>query len=86
MFIVYGIISNVVNENEHPIDLQIYDIEKAFDKLNLKDTLNELVDDLPETLKNDKISLLYESNKVTKVSVKTPFGKMERVEVNEVVQ
>ena len=63
-----------------------YDIEKAFDKLNLPDTLNELVEDLPEHMKNNKISLLYESNKVTKVAVKTPFGPTERFDVEEVVQ
>ena len=86
LFIVYGIISSVVNEKEESIDLQIYDIEKAFDKLNLKDTLNELVEDLPDEIKNDKISLLYESNKVTNVSVKTPLGNTKRIQVKEVVQ
>ena len=86
LFIIYGIISSVVNDKEEPVDIQLYDIEKVFDKLNLPDTLNELVEDLPEHMKNNKISLLYESNKVTKVAVKTPFGPTERFDVEEVVQ
>ena len=86
LFVVYGMIRNVVNEEYEPIDLQIYDIEKAFDKLNLKNTLNDLVGDLPESMKTDKVSLLYESNKTTKVSVKTPFGTTDRINVDEVVQ
>ena len=40
LFIVYGIINSVVHDEEDPIEIQIFDIEKAFDKLNLKDSLN----------------------------------------------
>ena len=47
LFVVYGIINNVVNENEEEIDIEIYDLEKAFDKLYLKDCLNELVEEIP---------------------------------------
>ena len=51
LFVVYGIINNVVNEKEDEIDIEIYDLEKAFDKLNLKDCLNELVEDMQKKTK-----------------------------------
>ena len=51
LFVVYGIINNVVNENGEEIDIEIYDLEKAFDKLYLKDCLNELVEEIPIKIK-----------------------------------
>ena len=86
LFVVYGIINNVVNENEEEIDIEIYDLEKAFDKLYLKDCLNELVEEIPIKNKNNKLSLLYKSNQKTNVSVKTPFGRTDRVTIEEIVQ
>ena len=68
------------------LDLMIYYREKAFDKLNTKDALNDIVDSLPDNKIDDKISLLYESNKVTNISIKTPFGNTERKEVYDVTQ
>ena len=85
LFIVYGIINSVVNGKEDDIDPTIYDIEKAFDKLWLDECLNDLTDNLPTEMKNDKLSLLHEANKVSNVSIKTPFGLTERKEYKEIV-
>ena len=86
LFILYGLINDVVNGNGNDLEVTTLDIEKAFDKLNLKYTLNDMVDKLPDEHENDKIALLFKANETTKFAVKTPFGLTERVEKNEVVQ
>ena len=86
LFILHGIINSVKNGNEEPIEIHVYVKEKVFDKLWLKDTMNDLVDTLPEEMKNDRLSLVYESNKITKIAVNTPSGITEREVVEEIVQ
>ena len=43
LFIIHGVINSVIRGKEDPIDLQIYDLEKAFDALWLEDCLNDLL-------------------------------------------
>ena len=64
----------------------LYDIEKAFDALWLEECLNDIFDNLPEENKNDKIALLYESNRTNMVAVKTALGLTERVNLPNIVQ
>ena len=79
LFILYGVINSVVNGQADPVDLQIYDVEKCFDSLWLKDCMLDLVDTLPETERDNKVSLIYHLNQKSYVSVKTPFGMTKRV-------
>ena len=67
LLIIHGVINSVVRGNEKCIDIQIYDIEKAFDALWLEDSLNDIFDNIAEENRNDKISLLYESNRTNLV-------------------
>ena len=60
LFILYGIIDSVIKDtDEDDIDILIFDIEKAYDKLFLEECLNDLVDTVPDAKANDKVSLLY---------------------------
>ena len=86
LLIIHGIINSVVRGGEECIDIQIYDIEKAFDALWLEECLNDIFDNLPEENKNDKIALLYESNRTNMVAVKTALGLTERVNLPNIVQ
>ena len=52
-------------------DIQVFDIVKCFDKMWLKEVLNDLYD---VNMKNDQLSLLYELNKKSRVAVKTSSG------------
>ena len=52
----------MVKGKEEPIDLQIFDIQKAFDALWIDDCFNDLFDTLSDEHKNDKLALLYASN------------------------
>ena len=63
LFIVYGIIHSILKEGKSCIDIGIYDIEKAFDGLWLEDCMNDMYDTLPQDQRDDKLSLIYESNK-----------------------
>ena len=86
LLIIHGIINSVIRGNEDCIDIQIYDIEKCFDALWLEDCINDIIDNLPAENQNDKIALLYESNRKNLVAVKTAVGLTERVDMPSIVQ
>ena len=86
LMIIYGVINSVIKGGEDCVDLQIYDLEKAFDALWLEDCLNDLYDTLSKENRNDKLALLFESNAVNQVAVKTAVGLTKRVSIPRVVQ
>ena len=86
MLIIYGVINSVIRGGEDCVDIQIYDLEKAFDALWLQDCMNDIFDTLPDHKRNDKISLLYESSKVNMVAVKTAAGLTQRINIPSIVQ
>ena len=77
LFIIYGIINSVIKGNEACIDIQIYDLEKAFDALWLEDCMNDAFDSLSVDKRDDKLALLYESNRRNLVAVNTAVGLTE---------
>ena len=86
MFLIYGIINSVINGGEPCIDIQIYDLEKAFDSLWLEDCMNDAFDTLGKSHRDDKVALLYESNKENLVAVNTAVGITRRVSIPKIVQ
>ena len=86
LFIIHGVINSVIKGKEDPVDIQIYDLEKAFDALWLEDCLNDLYDSTSQHNHNDKMSLLYEANKVNMVAVKTAVGMTDRENIPTIVQ
>lgn len=86
LLIIHGVINSVVNGNEDCVDIQIYDLEKAFDSLWLEDCLNDIFDNTSEDNHNDKLSLLYQSNKDNLVAVKTAVGLTDRINIPAIVQ
>ena len=59
---------------------------KAFDNLWLEESINDLFDNMDEDKRDDNLKLIYESNSKNLVSVKTPTGCTERIEINNIVQ
>ena len=85
LFLLYGIVNYVLHEAKSNIDICIYDIEKCFDALWLEDCANDLFDSLPTTLQNDKLALVYETNRNNFVAVKTAVGLTERVNIKNII-
>ena len=69
----------MVNGGEDNIDFMVYDVLKAFDKLGLDLTTNDLYETIGDEARDDKIALLHEANKRNMVAVNTPVGISERV-------
>ena len=86
LFMIYGIINSVIKGKEACIDLQIYDLVKAFDALWLEECMNDVFDSLSEENRDEKIALLYESNKKNLVAVNTAVGLTERINIPNIVQ
>ena len=86
LLIIHGVINSVVKGKEEPIDIQIYDLEKAFDALWLEDCLNDVYDNIAPENRNDKLSLLNKTNKVNMIAVKTAVGLTDRINIPSVVQ
>ena len=80
--IVNGAINAVKNNDDKPVDIELFDIEKCFDSLWLKECMNDLYE---VGLQNSNLNLLYEGNKECYMAVKTPHGKTNRVLLREIV-
>ena len=65
LLVMQGIINSVVRGNEECIDIQIFDLEKAFDSLWLESCLSDIYDSLSSENRNNKLALLYMMNKLT---------------------
>ena len=85
LFVVYGIMNSVIYEEKSSIDICVYDLEKAFDTLWIEDCLNDLHDTLSEDQHDDKLALVYESNRNNMVAVKTAMGLTKRVNIEKIV-
>ena len=85
LFIIHGIINAVVKGDADPVDIQIYDIEKAFDALWLEDSMNDLIDTIPTEQQDDKMALLYEGNVDNLVAINTAVGQTDRVNIPRIV-
>ena len=86
LFIIYGVINNVIRDNLPCIDLQIYDIMKAFDALWLEDCMNDLYDSLHEESRDDKVVTIYLANQDNLIAVNTAVGLTDRVNIKNIVQ
>ena len=81
VFVVGAVINSIINGREDPIQVQVQDVEKCFDKLWLEATTNALFD---AGLQHDMLNLLYIENKNAKVAVKVNNEVSKRVTVKSV--
>ena len=84
-FVVHAVINSAIKRKQR-IDIQIYDLVKAFDRLWIEDSCNDLYDSTHDFLKNDTLALIYKSNEKNLVAVKTPVGMSERIDIPLVIQ
>ena len=84
LFIIYAIINSVLKGESGCLDIQIYDLVKAFDVLWLDDCMNDLWDTLPSTARDDKLGLIYQTSRTNMVAVNTSVGQTKRVNIPEI--
>ena len=82
IFIVNGIINDVLQDKSKAVDIEIMDYKQCFDSMWLEDALNDLYD---SGVKDDTLAILHEANKNVKVAVKTPHGLTERKNVEKII-
>ena len=81
IFILGAVINSVTNGAEDPIQVQVVDVEKCFDKLWLQSTTNALYD---AGMKSDLLNLLYIENEKANIAVKVNGQLTKRVIVKDV--
>ena len=59
IFVVGAVIKSVINVGEDPIQIQVMDVEKCFDKLWLESTTNALYED---GIINELLNILHQEN------------------------
>ena len=79
---MYTVINDVLRSGKC-VDIQVYDLVKAFDVLWLADTLNDMWDTLPENARDNKLGLVYQLNLSNLVAVNTAVGQTDRFNIPE---
>ena len=82
IFVMNAIMNSIRNNKEQAIDCQVYDVEKCFDNLWLKEVINCLYE---AGLDNDKLPLLFIENQNAQVAVKTPVGMSRRANIQNLI-
>ena len=81
LFVLGAVINSVTHGKEAPVQAQIQDVEKCFDKMWLEATTNSLYD---AGIQSDMLNILHNLNVKAKVAVKINGGISKRVVVNNV--
>ena len=83
IWVVNSIICDVLdNRKKKPIDIQIYDYKQCFDSLWLAECMNDMFNG---GLQDEKFNLLFNTNSLVNIVVKTPVGKTESRSIQDAV-
>ena len=82
IFVIGAITNSVVNGKSAPIQVQVMDAIKCFDKLWLQDCINSLYE---AGLDNDQLNLLYIENNNAQIAVKVNGKLSTRINVKDVI-
>ena len=82
IFIVNGIINQVINGKACPIDIEIIDYRQCFDSMWLSESLNDLYE---SGIQNDNLAIIAAANAKNHVAVKTPAGITNRVTIERLI-
>ena len=66
LFVINGVINDVVNRKEESVDIQILDYKQCFDSLWLEESINDLWE---AGLNDDQLALIAEANENVKVAI-----------------
>ena len=82
IFVISAISNSVLNGNSQPIQVQIMDAEKCFDKLWLQSCINAIYEAGMDT---DQLNLLYIENRNAQIAVKVNNKLSMRINVKDVI-
>ena len=82
LFVINGIINDVLAKKDESIDIQILDYRQCFDSMWLEETVNDLWE---AGIQDDNLALIFKANEFVNVGVKTPFGMTERRGLEKIV-
>ena len=74
--------NSVINGNEDPVDVQVFDIEKCFDALWTQECINDLFD---AGMTNDKLPLLFLESRNAQCAVKINDERSEHVNIKNII-
>ena len=74
-----------MNNESSCVDIQIYDLVKAFDVLWLADSFNNLWDTLPDEACDDRLGIIYTMSVNNLVAINTSVGQTERKNIPKIV-
>ena len=81
LLIVNSIIHEAIKK-KISIDLEVLDVQKCFDSLDLIECCNNLFE---YGIKDDRLALLYEGMRENDVAVSSPLGMSERMAMPDIV-
>ena len=82
IFVLNAIFNSQRNNTEEALDIQVYDVDKCFDSLWLKEVITALYE---AGLQNDKLPLLFLENRNAQVAIKTFGGITDRISIKDII-
>ena len=82
VFIINGIINDVINGEAEPVDVELVDYRQCFDSMWLSESINDLFE---SGIQDDNLALIHEANIQNYVAIQTPAGLTNRVPINKIV-
>ena len=82
IFVLNGVINDVVQNGKEAVDIEILNYRQCFDSLWIEECMNDLWE---AGINDDHLALIYKVIETVNVSVKTPFGFTERETIERVV-
>ena len=82
LFVIYGVINDVINGSSSPVDIQSIDIHKCFDEMWFEETHNDMFD---ANVQDDKFALIAKMDENSQVVVKTPCGPTDEFTLQRIV-
>ena len=82
LFVVNGIINEVINGKAKLIDIEIIDYRQCFDSMWLLESINDLHE---SGIQDEKLAVIHAAKKHNLVAVKTPVGLSKREAIEKIV-
>ena len=84
LFVINSVMNEAKCSKSEALDINVYDVEKCFDSMWLSESINDMYD---AGMRDDKLCLLYHSNKNAKIVIKTSSGTTNSISIsNKVMQ